>query len=101
VEGNSVSYFNISLMLEKPMADLGAVHVNKYAEALMNAISRRFSEATDVNIIFTCFLMTPIGKTYYSAVTRRGLPVATPEPLVEQSTRYRRLLAHHRQSPTE
>jgi hypothetical protein len=36
----------------------------------MNAVSRRFSETTDVNIIFTCFLVTPSRKTYYSAVTR-------------------------------
>jgi hypothetical protein len=57
-------------MLEKLMANFGAVRANKYAEALMNAVSMRFSETTDVNIIFTCFLVTPIGKTYYSAVTR-------------------------------
>jgi hypothetical protein len=57
-------------MLDKLMANLGAVHANKHAKALMNAVSRRFSETTDMNIIFTCFLVTPIGKTYDSAVTR-------------------------------
>jgi hypothetical protein len=69
-DGNSVSYSNIFPMLEKLMANLGALGANKHAEALMNAVSRRFSETRDVNIIFTCFLVTPIGKTYYSAVTR-------------------------------
>jgi hypothetical protein len=72
VEGNSVSYSNIFPVLEKLMANLGALRANKHAEALMNAISRRFSEATDVNIISTCFLVTLIGKRYYSAVTRPG-----------------------------
>jgi hypothetical protein len=67
-EGNSVSYSDIFLMLEKLMANLGAVRANKYAEALMNAVSRRFSETTDMNIIFACFLVTPIGERYYSAV---------------------------------
>jgi hypothetical protein len=69
-EANSVSYSNIFPMLEKLMANLGALRANKHAQALMNAVSRRLSETTDVNIIFTCFLVTPIGKTYYSAVTR-------------------------------
>jgi hypothetical protein len=69
-EGNYVSYSNILPMLEKLMANLGAVRANKHAEAFMNAISRRFSEITDMNIIFTCFLVTLIGKTYGSAVTR-------------------------------
>jgi hypothetical protein len=69
-EGNSVSYSNIFPMLEKLMANLGALRANKHAEALMNAVSRRFSETTDLNIIFTCFLVAPIGKTYYSAVPR-------------------------------
>jgi hypothetical protein len=40
-------------MLEKLMANLGALPANKHAEALMNAVSRHFSETTDVNIIFT------------------------------------------------
>jgi hypothetical protein len=57
-------------MLEKLMANLGAVRANKHAEALMNAVSRRFSETPDVNIIFKCFLVTPIGKRCYNAVTR-------------------------------
>jgi hypothetical protein len=69
-EGNSVSYSNIFPMLEKLMANSGALRANKHAEALMNAVSRCFSETTNVNIIFTCFLVTPIGKRYYSAVTR-------------------------------
>jgi hypothetical protein len=62
VEGNPVSYSNVFPMLEKLMANFGALHANKHADALMNALSRRFSETTDVNITFTCFLVRPIGK---------------------------------------
>jgi hypothetical protein len=36
----------------------------------MNAVSRCFSETTDVNMIFAYFLVTPIGRRYYSAVRR-------------------------------
>jgi hypothetical protein len=63
------------------MANFGAVGANKHAEALMNAASRRFSETTDVNIIFTCFLVTPIKKTYYSAVTRPSEFAASMETM--------------------
>jgi hypothetical protein len=80
-EGNSVSYSNIFPMLEKLMANLGAVRANKHAKALMNAVSRRFAETTDVNIIFTYFLVTPIGKTYYSAVTRPSEFAASMETM--------------------
>jgi hypothetical protein len=80
-EGNSVSYSNIFPMLEKLMANFGALHANKHTEALMNAVSRRFSETTDVNIIFTCSLVTPIGKTYYGAVTRPGEFTASMETM--------------------
>jgi hypothetical protein len=68
-------------MLEKLMANLGAVRANKHAEALMNAVSRRFSETMDLNIIFTCFLVTPIGKTYYNAVTRPSEFAASMETM--------------------
>jgi hypothetical protein len=47
----------------------------------MNAVARRFSETMDVNIILTCFLVTPIGKTYYSAVTRRSEFAASMETM--------------------
>jgi hypothetical protein len=57
-------------MLEKLMTNFGALHANKHAEALMNSVSRRFSETTDVNIIFACFLVTPIRQRYYGVVTR-------------------------------
>jgi hypothetical protein len=80
-EGNSVSYYNIFPMLEKLMANLGALRANKHAKALMNAVSRRFSETTDMNIIFTCFLVTPIGKRYYSAVRRPGEFAASMETM--------------------
>jgi hypothetical protein len=68
-------------MLEKLMANLGAVRANKHAEALINAVSRRFSDTTDVNIIFACFLVTPIGKRYDSAVTRPSEFAASMETM--------------------
>jgi hypothetical protein len=80
-EGNSVSYSNTFPMLEKLMANFGALHANKHTEALMNAVSRRFSETMDVNIIFTCFLVTPIGKRYYSLVTRSSEFAASMETM--------------------
>jgi hypothetical protein len=80
-EGNPVSYSNIFPMLEKLMALFGALRANKHAEALMNAVSRRFSETTDVNIIFTCFLVTPIGKRYYSVVTQSSEFAASMETM--------------------
>jgi hypothetical protein len=80
-EGNSVSYSNIFPMLEKLMANFGALHANKHAEAFMNAVSRRFSETTDVNIIFTCLLVTPIGQRYYSVVTRSSEFAASMETM--------------------
>jgi hypothetical protein len=83
-EGNSVSYSNIFPMLEKLMANLGLLRANKHAEALVNAVSRGFSETTDVNIIFTCFLVTPIGKRYYSAVTRLSESAASMETMWEK-----------------
>jgi hypothetical protein len=57
-ERNPVSYSNIFPMLEESMANLDALRANTHAEAIMNALSRCFSETTDVNIIFTCFLET-------------------------------------------
>jgi hypothetical protein len=80
-EGNSVSYSNIFPMLEKLMANLGALRANKHAEALMNAVLRRFSETTDVNIIFACFLVTPIGKRYYGVVMRPSEVAASMETM--------------------
>jgi hypothetical protein len=63
------------------MANLGAVRANKHAEALMNAVSRQFLEIMDVNIIFTCFLATPIWKRYYNAVTRPSEFAASMETM--------------------
>jgi hypothetical protein len=76
-EGNSVSYSNIFPVLEKLMANIGAVRANEHAQALMNAVSRPFAETADVNILFTCFLVTSIGKTYYNAVARPSEFVAS------------------------
>jgi hypothetical protein len=60
----------IRLGFARLMANLSARRANKHAEALMNAVSRRFSETTDANIIFACFLVTPTWKRYHSVVTR-------------------------------
>jgi hypothetical protein len=80
-EGNSVFYSNIFPMLEKLMAHLGALHANKHAKALINSVSRRFSETTDVDIIFTCFLVTPIRQTHYGAVRRQSEFTASMETM--------------------
>jgi hypothetical protein len=80
-EGNSVSYSNIFPMLEKLRANFGALRANNHVEPLMNAVSRRFSDTMDVNIIFTCFLVTPVRKTYYSAVTRPSEFAASMETM--------------------
>jgi hypothetical protein len=69
-EGNSASYSNTFPMLEKLMANVGALRANKHAAAFVNAVSRCSSETTDVNIIFTCFLVTPMENRYHSAITR-------------------------------
>jgi hypothetical protein len=76
-----VSHSNTFPILEKLIANLGLLRVNKHAEALMNAVSRRFSETTDVNIILTCSLVTPIRKTYYSAVTQPSAFAASMETM--------------------
>jgi hypothetical protein len=68
-------------MLEKLMANLGGLRANKHAEAFMSAVSRRFSETMYVNIIFTCFLVTPIGKTSLSAGTRPSEFAASMETM--------------------
>jgi hypothetical protein len=80
-EGNSVSYSNIFPMLDKLMADLGALRANEHAEAFINAVSRHFAETKDVNMIFTCFLVTPIGKRYCSAVMRPSEFAASMETM--------------------
>jgi uncharacterized protein (UPF0210 family) len=85
-EGNFVSYSDIFPMLEKLIAHLGALHANKYAEALINSVSRRFSETTGVNIIFACFLVTPIGKRYYSAATQPSEFAAIMETIWKKGT---------------
>jgi hypothetical protein len=63
------------------MANLGALGANKHAEALMNAVSRRFSETMDVETIFACFLVVPIGKTVYRAVARPSEFVVSMETM--------------------
>jgi hypothetical protein len=80
-EANSVSYSNIFPMSEKLMDSLGALRANKLVEALMNAVSSHSSGTMDVNITFTCFLVTLIGKRYYSAVTRSSEFAASTETM--------------------
>jgi hypothetical protein len=47
----------------------------------MNAVSKRFSEIMDVNIVVTYFLVTPIGKRYYRVVTRSSEFAASMETM--------------------
>jgi hypothetical protein len=81
VEGNSVSYFDIFPMLQKLLANLGSLRANKHAETLMKAASECFSRTTDLNTIFTCFLLTPDRKKYYSDVPRPGAFAASMEAI--------------------
>jgi hypothetical protein len=61
-EGNSASHFNIFPMLQKLMASLGSLHANNHTETLVKAVSERFSLTTELRIIFTCFLVIPVGQ---------------------------------------
>jgi hypothetical protein len=61
-EGNSASYFDIFPMLQKLMATLGSVRAHKHAEILGKAASEHFSLTTDLSIMFTCFLVIPVGQ---------------------------------------
>jgi hypothetical protein len=80
-EGNSASYSNIFPMLEKLMANLGALRADKHAGAPINAVSGCPSETTDVNIIFTWFLATPIRKSYDGVVRRPSEFAASVETM--------------------
>jgi hypothetical protein len=80
-EGNSVTYFEIFPMLQKLMADLGSLCANEHAETFTKAVSEGLSHPTDLNIIFTCFLVTPDGKRYSSDVPRPGVFVASMEAI--------------------
>jgi hypothetical protein len=81
VEGNSVSYFDIFPMLQKLMANLGSLHADKHAETLMKAVSKRFSRETDLNIIFTYFLVASDGKRYCNDVPPPGAFAASMEAM--------------------
>jgi hypothetical protein len=67
-EWNSVSYSNIFPMLEKLMANSGALRANKHRESLMNAVSRRFPETMDVNI--TLYMLS--GDANWEKTLQRG-----------------------------
>jgi hypothetical protein len=71
-EGNPVSYFDIFPLSQKLRVNLGSLHANKHAETFMKDISERFSRTTDLNIIFTCFLVTQVGKRSSGDVPRPG-----------------------------
>jgi hypothetical protein len=62
VKGNCISYFNIFLMLQKLVVNLGSLCANKHAEILMQIVAERFSRTPDLNVIFGCCLVTPAGK---------------------------------------
>jgi hypothetical protein len=84
VEGNSISYFDIFLMLEKLMVHSGSRRVNKHAETLMQTVSERFSRTTDLNIIFVCCVVTPTGKKYCGALERPSPFTVSMEAMWQQ-----------------
>jgi hypothetical protein len=84
VEENFVSHFDTCAMLQKLIANLGSLRANRHAEILIKAVSGRFSRTTGLNIIFTCFLVTPVGKRCYGAVPRRSAFAACMETMWNQ-----------------
>jgi magnesium-transporting ATPase (P-type) len=80
-EGNYAFYFNIFRMLQKLIADLGSLNANRDTETLMKAVSKRFSETTDFNIMFTCFLVARIGIRYCGTVARPSAFAASMETM--------------------
>jgi hypothetical protein len=83
-EGNFISCFDIFPNLQKFMANLGPLRANKHAETLMQAVSERFSQTMDGNIIFICCLVTPIGKKYSGIVQRPSAFAASTAVLWKQ-----------------
>jgi hypothetical protein len=69
-EGNSVSYYDIFPMLQQLIANRGSLPAKNHTETLVKAVSERFSRTRDLNIMFTCFLVTPYGERYYSHFPR-------------------------------
>jgi hypothetical protein len=71
-------------MLQNFTVNLGFLRRNKYAETLMQAVSECFSRTTSLNIIFTCYLVMPVGKRYYGPVQRSGVLAASMEAMPRQ-----------------
>jgi hypothetical protein len=61
VEGNFISYFDIFLMFQKLLVNLGSLLAGKHAETLM-LTAECFSRTTDLNVIFFCCRVTPAEK---------------------------------------
>jgi hypothetical protein len=66
------------------MVDLGSLHANKHTGILMQTISGRFSQTTDLNVIFVCYLVMPGGKKYYDAVERPSGFAASMQAMWQQ-----------------
>jgi hypothetical protein len=84
MEGNYNSYCDIFPMLQKSMVDLGSLRANNHAETLMQTVSERFSQTTDLNVIFACCLVMPAGKNYYEAIERPSPFAASMEAMRQQ-----------------
>jgi hypothetical protein len=84
IEGNFVSYFDIFPMLQKLILKSRSLRVKKHAETLMQAVSRRFSRITNLNVIFVCCLVTPARKRYYVGVQRPSAFAASMEAMWQQ-----------------
>jgi hypothetical protein len=81
VEGNFISYLERFPKWQKPLVDLRSMGSNKYAETLMQAVSARFSQTTDLNVIFVCCLVASAGKKYWGAIERPSLFSASIEAM--------------------
>jgi hypothetical protein len=77
-------YFNIFTVFHDLMSDLGSLRTNKHTETRMRAVSERSSKTTDLNLIFACFLVAPLGKRDYETAPRPGAFTASLETMCSQ-----------------
>jgi hypothetical protein len=61
VQENSISYFDMLLMLQKLTVNFGSLRGNKHAETLIQTVSEPFSRKTNLKIIFISYLVRPAG----------------------------------------
>jgi hypothetical protein len=81
---NCISCFGRLPMLHTLRVEFESVRATKHAETLMQAVSEHCSATADLNIIFTCWLMSPIGKRYHGVVQRPSMFVTSIEVMWKQ-----------------